>query len=207
MAADPLDLCLLAEVRDYLQKATADTAQDALIQALITRASVAIMSATDREFAPLTTDATRTFRVDPSGKAALVNLAPYDLRSVISLTLSPESGSPTTLVATTDYTLEPLDAPNGVYNRVRLSYATNLSSDSATRFGYARIAVRGAWGFPVVPLDVKQACIDTVFAWMRGNVQAYSSGFNPDVEIAPPLPQNLPLPARWKLAQYQRMVV
>src|SRR6266498_1883856 len=113
---DPRDLCTVANVKEGLE--TSETTRDALIQTLITAASVAIMQDTGREFAPATSSATRRFQIDGY---RVVSLEPYDLRTVTTMTLHPESGSPIVLAASTDYQLVPAVSADGVYQAVALS--------------------------------------------------------------------------------------
>src|SRR5262249_20112108 len=149
------DLCTLSDVRASLELPVSDTSRDSLISSLITSASEAIMNEVDREFAPVTASATRRFRVD----GLLLNLAPYDLRTVATMTANPESTSPVTLAVTTDYELLPVGSPAGTYTSVGFSaYATWLYSQTAFQFGHALVDINGAWGFATVPIDVARAC-------------------------------------------------
>src|SRR5262245_19922592 len=138
------DLCTLADVRSSLELPSADTSRDTLISTLITQASEMVMNEYDREFAPATASATRRFRVD----SYLLNLAPYDLRTVTTFTLNPESTSPQVLVTGTDYELLPVGAPSGTYTSVRFSaLLTGLyASQTVFSMGHALCDISGAWG-------------------------------------------------------------
>jgi len=187
------DLCTVADVRASLEL-TADTSRDALIATLITQASDAIMNEVDREFAPATTSATRRFRVD----GRIVNLAPYDLRTVSAATMNPETSSPTTLVVATDYQLEPIGAPSGTYTSIALSgfLASLYASNTLYAFGYALIDITGAWGFATVPADVNRACVITVGSWLRKDVTTlFAMGdLGVDGGITPGMPASLQIP-------------
>lgn len=200
------DLTTLAAVRSYLQKPTADTGQDTIIQSEITRASRMILEYTQREFAPVTASATRRLLVYPgrTGRAVHVDLAPYDLRSVTSASLHPETASPTVLTAATEYLLAPENAPFGVYTAIRLARSLSFSSDTLTDFGHACLDITGAWGFASVPDDVVKACIVTVGLWMRREVQAFSTTFNLD-EGRLERPEALPSAVRASLSRYRRL--
>ena len=199
------DLCSLADVRAALEIPVADTSRDSLIGTLITQASHAIMDEVDREFAPATASATRRFQVEDY----TVSLAPYDLRSVTTATLSPEGSSPITLSANTDYYLEPVGAPQGVYTSIKISAYQILASDTAYRFGYALLDIAGAWGFASVPPAVNRACVVTVASWMRKDVSALIAASELDIGggIAPAFPSTMEIPnaAKKLLSPYTRL--
>lgn len=185
------DLVTLSDVKTFLE--VTDTDRDTLIAAAITRASEAIMGEVDREFAPATASATRRFRVD----SLQVNLAPYDLRSTTTVTLNPETTSPQTLTAGTDFELLPVGAPSGTYTSLRFSaLLASLFSTTAFAFGHALVDISGAWGFSAVPPDVQQACLVTVGSWLRKDVTALITSGELDLGggLAPVFPQTLAIP-------------
>src|SRR5262245_24409527 len=188
------DLCSLADVRAALELPAADTSRDTLISSLITAASVAIMAEVQREFAPVTASATRRFRTE----GLVLSLAPYDLRTVTSLTVNPESSSPYTAVATQDYQLEPIGSPTGTFTSVQFSaYLTALTGGQTTfAFGYTIVDINGAWGFASVPLDVNRATVVTVASWLRKDVTALIAAAEMDVGggIAPGFPATMEIP-------------
>src|SRR5262245_10114072 len=189
------DLCTLADVRAALELPSADTSRDTLISTYITRASEVIMNEVDREFAPATASATRRLRVD----GLLLNLAPYDLRTVATFTLNPETTSPQVLVAGTDYELLPVGSPSGTFTSVRFSGLLSSLYASPTVFsmGHALCDISGAWGFASVPEDVKQAAILTVSTWLRRDVTALalaSESFIDSRGLSPALPSSFALP-------------
>ena len=171
MAAE--DLTTLANVREALQFVAGETNDDALIGSYITRASHAIMRYTQREFAPATASATRRFEV----YGYRVSLAPYDLRSVTSVTLHPDDSSPKT-VTSSEYRLEPVTSSDGVYTRVLLSAALDLGGSDSDVFGTSVLSIAGAWGFTSVPEDVEHAAISTVASWLRRESEAIDVGFD-----------------------------
>jgi len=208
------DLCTLAEVREHMQMPTAETEQDAVIQSLITRLSLAIKGYTSREFATTLTSPPNTRRLTVRPRryrdgAYIVPLAPYDLQSATTVKLHPETASPVTLVAGTDYVLEPVDLPEGVYTEIRLSGALGVgSSTTAMRFGYAYLDVTGTWGFASVPADVKEACILAVSMHLREDVQGFGSALQPN-SFGEGLNQPLALPPgiRGLLDRYRGVLV
>jgi hypothetical protein len=205
-----VDLCTLADVRLQAKHRVAYTSDDSLISPLITAASRQIMRETEREFSPATAAATRRRRVHPdriSGGAYLVELAPYDLRSVTAVTLHPEAASPVT-VAAADRLLMPVEATDGVYTQLLLDAALSLNSDTLTSFGFALVDIAGAWGFAAVNEDVKQAAIVTVLSWLQRDTAAFGLqelGDEPRA-VQPDLPANFSLPpaARRLLAPWRR---
>jgi len=191
------DLCSLSEVRAYLELPAADTGRDTLITNSITPVSDAIMRFTQREFAPATASATRTFRLDVGNLK--LDLAPYDLRSVTTVTLHPESSAPITMTATSQYQLHPITSTSSVYTSVKLAgnIANLWQSDSGRFFGYAQISIAGAWGFASVPSDVKQAAIIAVASQVRRDIVALDMGdvLSDPRELGPERPTNYALPA------------
>lgn len=207
------DLCALADVRTQLELRTADTSRDSLINALIPHATALIQGDLEREFVTTTNGSTaRTFPFnwDEANRKAtvVVDLAPYDLQSASLVTLNPETSSPVTLVADTDYILEPRVQPDGVYTSVRLSrYLVNVSQ-LALRFGEPRIAITGIWGFAAVPADVKITAAQVVTSWLRRDVANLGMNLG-ELDNAPPtLPAtfDLPLFAKRNLNRYRRSV-
>lgn len=202
------DLCTVADVRTQLETPTGETSRDTLIQVLITHASASIQREIRREFAPVTTAATRRRLVWPGRRATgsvLVDLDPYDLRTVSSMTLHPEDTSPVTLVANTDYILDPVEAVQGTYQRVLIYGGLSFSSTLSQRFGFCFLDVAGAWGFSSVPDDVKQACIEAVCSWLRRDMSAVYDVDDPR-QAQPDRLKTLMLPpsSRQKLAPFRR---
>lgn len=178
------NLCTLGDVREYLQKPTADTQQDQVLRSLISRASRLITRYAEREFTP-TTAATRVFR--PVGRT--ISLTPYDLRTVTSVT-----ADGTVLVeGDGGYKLGPLPAFDGVYQSIRFEQT------------FKSVTVVGDWGFPTVPEDVRQACITTVGIWARRDVQAFTQTFNMD-EARLERPEALPSQVKGLLSQYRTLI-
>ena len=199
------DLCSLADVKTALE--ITDAQRDTLITALITQASLAIMNDCDREFAPATASATRRFQIDDLS----LNLAPFDLRSTTAVTLNPETTSPITLNATTDYQLKPIGSPSGTFTTIRFSSLLTAlyASQTVFSFGYALCDISGAWGFSAVPINVNRACVITVGSWLRKDVTQLiaASEFDAGGSLAPPFPTTLEIPrnAEALLAPFYRL--
>lgn len=204
------DLCTLSDVRAFLELPSGDTGRDTLITNTITPISDAIARYCQREFVP-TASATRTFRLDVG--SLKVDLAPYDLRTASTVSLHPESSSPVTLTANTQYQLQPITSINGTYTSIR--FASNIAnifqSDSGRFFGYAQFSIAGAWGFSAIPTDVKQAAIIAVASAVRKDVPALDIGdyLNEPRQLTPERPINYALPAATlrMLSPYRRISV
>lgn len=203
------DLCTITDVKQAGR--ITEQARDDEIQSMISNASVMIQRYCDREFAPPSTGVTRTFPIDITGGDLVVELNPYDLRVATTVTLSPE-GAANVLVAGTGYNLEPVNASDGVYKRVRLSpFIGGIISPLALRFGYAQLAITGNWGYAIVPDDVKTGCIRTVQSWIDVAYGAYAShdmyGDEPRQTYATPeSTYGLPVAVQRLLSTYRRMV-
>lgn len=201
------NLCELGDVRAQLELPDSDTTRDTLIQTLIPQASQVIMQETDREFAPATASATRRFRIE----SHIVSLAPYDLRTVSSISLHPESTSPLSLTVTQDYQLHPIGAPSGTYTSLQLSglLVSAFTSTTAFNFGYSLMDITGAWGFATIPPDVNRACALTVASWLRRDISAFAEASEMDVGtgLGPTLGTSFSLPfdAKELLAPYYRL--
>lgn len=189
------NLCSLADVRQSLEMPSNETTRDQLILSLIPVASKMIMAQLEREFAPVTVGATRRVKVDGrSIRAGVVDFAPYDLQSATLVSLHPETSTPITLVAYTDYTLHPAQTDEGVYTSLRLSSFLNVVSNTVVRFGYALIDITGTWGFPTVPTQVAEACSDAVSAWLRRDVSTLGLTLRDGTDLSPDFTASFDLP-------------
>lgn len=165
-----MELTTVAGVRELLQQEGEEEAGDPgedLLESMIKAASLAVASAAQREFLP-TSNATRT-RSHSGGR--IVNLTPWDLRSVASIEIEVDGGAET--LAEEDYRLGPMAQPDGVYEWITLKKNP----------GECEIAIEGNWGFAAVPDDVDYFTRLTVVSWLRGDVFAYT----PDIESPPPM--------------------
>lgn len=193
------DLCTLADVRARMQKKAGDTAQDALISAFITPASVAVMRWADREFAPATSNLARVFEWPREGE--LLSLAPYDVRVVTSVTADTDNGAGYAL-ASDEWRLGPKPARDGVFNFIRLRpFGVAVSR---RRWAKREVTIVGDWGFPSVPSDVAHATAATVVHWMTTNVAVFRS---PEDGPSEAKPRGLPMEACHILGSYKRPVV
>ena len=194
--SDPIDLCIVDDVK--AQIVTQTNSRDLAIQDLITTASQVILDWTGRELAPATTaPATRTFQA--RSRRVLMLPAGNDLRSATTVRIDTDTASPQTLVAGTDYSLQPVYSPWGVYSWLEIPTLT-FSGDAGRV-----VEIAGQWGFATIPHAAKQACITTVRAWLT---RTAGIAFEDDTPMAPqPGPPNiywLPASARHLLAPLRR---
>jgi len=197
------DLCTVTDVRQYL-RITLDQSRNDLIQAFISRGSPAVMKWCGCEFAPASTGLTRTFPLDITGGDLTIELAPWSLRTASTVTLSPEGAA--TVLTTAQYSLEPVQAPDGVYKRVKLSpFLGGVISPTALTFGYSKVAITGNWGFATVPDDVVQAVATIVARWMDVAQGQYQSSDIFDTTMRQTLPPADVKSAWALLGNYQNM--
>jgi hypothetical protein len=172
-----IDLCSLSDVRAELELPAADTTRDTLIGTIITGVSRALHTYAQREFKTETSGST-TRRFMVPNLAYSVDLAPYDLRSVTSVVIHPETSTSTTLTATTEYQLHPITLVD-TYQTIRVSpwVASMHVGDTPRRFGYTLVDVTSTtWGFASVPDDVKRAAIIATAANLDRRLDAYDTG-------------------------------
>lgn len=173
-------LCTVDDVKFSLELTTSD--YDALIQILVTAGSYALQRRCQREFLPRSTATTRRFVV----RQARVNLAPYDLISATSVVFDPTGATPKTLIAGTDYLLDPpggalgspTDGSQPISLELLLSNAYNISSTTSNYFGYSLLDITGSWGafasLSTVPPDLRRAAVVTVSSWLDRAISAYA---------------------------------
>lgn len=201
------DLITLDELRTAMEYPADDTSRDDLAAQLITQASLAITRECQREFVR-TDDATRTFLWR---RGRRLDLTPFDLRTVTSLTVHAGTAQETTATADTDYRLLPVVNRDGVYMRVEFAPDFDPDvSDYEESFGVARVTIAGAWGYAAAPEPVKRACAVTVASWMAHDVAANAladldepRGLAP----APPRQYAIPTPAWRLLSPYMRRTI
>lgn len=197
------DLCTVQDVRSHLQKPTGDVAQDAIISALITAASKAILNYTEREFAPAVTATTRTFETEINGTSTFLSLAPYDLQPNPTPVVQIDTDVSAKTLATDEYRFFPVTQADGVYTSIRLQ---PLTLPTINRVGWVnrQVQITGTWGFPEIPADVNQAAVITVGLWLRREVSAFTTTYNLD-EGHTERPEALPSAVRAMLSNYMRM--
>lgn len=180
-----------------MQKPTADTDQDALIQAYITRASGAVTRWCDREFVDSGAGATRTFEIP--WDSDFLSLAPYDAQTITTVEIDTDQASPVTVPAA-EWRAYPNPARDGVYTAVRLRpLGVALGR---VLYPTRQVEITGTWGFPAVPDEVLQATAVTVVTWVTQNTAAYRTI---DGEVVEMTKRGLPPEAMMLLQPYRRM--
>jgi len=205
------DLTTRAVVQTFLE--SSDTSRNDAIDAAITNASAAITRYCAREFTA-TASATRTIAVDPGRTRGplgpyLVDLAPYDLRTVSTAHLHYGTAEQITLTSA-DYLLLPENGTGATYTELMLRKSTDVKAgDRFADFGTASLRIAGAWGFASVPTDVAYACVLTVAGWLRRDVPALEAGLDDPRMVLPdqPMGRRIPGAALALLAPYRRMPV
>jgi hypothetical protein len=194
-------LTSLASFREHAQISDAtDTAQDALIETLIDSVSHAILIYTSREFVPPGTQpVARSFRYNGGG---VLELSPYDLRSVTQVRVDTDTNNPRTLDAS-EYRLAPLPAPDGVYQQLHLR-TVRVGPTTTEQFPVYRVVeVTGVWGFQAVPKNVELAANITLQYVLRTTSQFMSDEFDQTAGLAGAR-VIIPGAARDLLASYRR---
>ena len=192
------DLTSLDAVRRFIQKQTVDVNQDTVIGEMITHASGLIIRDTEREFRPKTdTPTARVFNYPGGG---LLDLAPYDARTVTQVRHSFDAATWATL-GTEDWRLYPYPPQDGVHTGLEINPIS--WSTSSARWRDRLIEVTGTWGWETVPTEAEMACKVTVAIWLRANVQAFSSTFN-ITEDRVERPEALPSQVKGMLGQLNR---
>lgn len=213
---DPGDLCTVDDVKALMQKTGPNAGnQDALIQTLITRASIKIMRDTGREFVPggpnsePFSQATRTFEFLDSdyGDETFVDLNPYDLAATQSgplvVEIDTDTTSPTTLT-TDQWRLWPRPASQGVFMAIKL--LSMLGNIAPVGFRNRQLQVTGDWGFPSIPFEVTQACAETVIWWLTAYPAARAAA-GQDASQAVVSPRSLPMSAVDLLSVFARTAI
>lgn len=203
----PLDTYQLTSLESFREHAqisdAADTAQDALIETLIDSVSHHIMLYTNREFVPPgTAQVTRVFRYNGGG---VLDLAPYDARSVSQVRIDTDTTSPTTL-SSDQYRTAPVTCPDGVYTHLHL-LGVNVPVSTVEHYPMYRVVeVTGVWGFAAVPKNVELAANITIQYILRTTSQFMGDEFDGTAGMAGARIA-IPGAARDLLSPYRRRAV
>lgn len=146
-------LVTLDEAKDRLPIETSDEARDELIARLVNEVSRAVLRTTGRDIRPHTApDAepdTRTVALAPGART--IHLDPHEIRIVESISVNGVD------VPAGAWQLQPIAAPHGVYDRIR------LTGRSWSAYGFdAVVEITGWWGWLDVPEDVKGWVLDLI---------------------------------------------
>lgn len=198
VVGSPLDLCSVAQARAFMRTPPGDTAQDALVAASITRASVACMRYMDRRARPLdTTDQVRLFPVGGAWRSREIHVKDLSASPTTVRVLAEDAATVVATISTADRLLLPHDRqPTDPIEAIRLLPAAGGLDPSWY------VEVTGKWGWPVIPADVEEAVIKTVVARLRGEVQGFPGDRLPDDDLLG-RPEGIPSGAR-RLLDYYR---
>ena len=201
MAADPRDLCTVAQVRAARQTVASDTSQDVLVQDYITDASVLLMAEFEQEWAPTTASAARVFEYPWRGE--ILDLAPYALRTVTSVVVDSDQGAGIT-ISTDEWRLEPKPPKDAVYTAIRLRPFSAALGKNVWRD--REVTITGAWGYATIPLEAKRAGVLTVIHWL--NINTATVAFDDDtMDSYQPPKRGIPNEAREMLRRFKRGTV
>jgi hypothetical protein len=204
-----LELTDIASVRQFMQKSQSDKLQDPDIETLIEQASDEIQRHCNREFAPASDDATRSFEFQPNGNGfEVIDLKPYEYRALHSVTLDPDFEA--IELEASQYRVWPFPARDGTFFGFRLvnlpeqTLPSDFQSTAGIPFQTRRLDVTADWGMASVPPGVKHWANVTVEAWAhlrREGGQPNETQFGEG-----PLPPgyDLPLPVVWGLRRWAR---
>lgn len=203
-ASSTYALTTLASFRQHAQISDpTDTEQDALIETLISSVSHAIIVYTNREFVSAgSSEIARSFRYDGRG---VLDLAPYDARSVSQVCIDTDTDTPTTLTAS-QYRLAPLPNVDGVYTHLHLRGVRVPISTTENYPVYRVVEVTGLWGFATIPPNVKLAANISIQYLLRTTSQFMSDEFDGTAGLAGAR-MVLPGAARDLLSPYRRRAV
>lgn len=172
------DLTSLAECRQFIQKQTGETAQDGVIEDLISAASAEIQRHT-RIFKPEHNsggDAVKRF----TWSMGVLDLSPWFAKTVTALSIGG------TVQAAASWSPRPRNSQDGVYTHLDIpgSEVTHPQihlADPVYVDGLEQeVTVTGTWGYATVPDDVAHWCKVTVNHWLKAEVTAFTRGFDAD---------------------------
>lgn len=192
-------------VRQFLQQSSKLVAEEEDIEILCIQVSEAIPRYCNREFGPTAGDK-RRFEFLPGcsplstrANPVVVNVTPYELRTVTKATLDPEVSGGTDLT-TGQWRLWPLPARDGTYYGLRLGRELPVRPGASQEFPTRQLDITGDWGMAEVPDIIRHYANVTIEAWLHMNRDP-GVGFNAlaDGEAPPMHPADLPSGVRWAL--------
>lgn len=204
-----IDLTSLDAARKFLQLQTTETELDEILEDTITRCSREIANEFEREFAPPVTADPRAlqFKPHPCGASRIVNLAPWDLRTVTSVIVDQGLATQQTLT-TSQYELTWHDRRTQTYLALELR---DVLPDVNRR--RRTLTITGDWGLDKIPEDLELGCLLFVKTVMRLDVQAFAStsmALGDDLAGASPgnpFPTGIPHRVLGLLGHYRRLGV
>lgn len=190
-------LCTLNDVQ--VARRGMPSVLDELVEALIRRASAACRTyCKGREFAIVDIETVRYFPID----GGIVWIG--DLAAVPSEVEALDAYGAT--VATFDPTEGTGDLVYYPRNRTTRDPIRAFGFRPPTRPAGVEIAVTGTWGHPVIPEDVREACVTAVVEWLKTD-QALTVPSPEQFEPGAPPERGLPLKARDLLRPFRDVMV
>jgi hypothetical protein len=189
----------VADLREY--GGIDGTADDYLLEALITRAQKAIDTYIQRIF-EASADTTRKFTVGVDTDGLMLYLD-EDLASITTVTTDADNASPTTLTST-EYITHP--------RNITPYYALEILSSSSNSWTYTTdpengITVKGRWAYSTTaPDDIIHACIRLVsYYYAQKDASVFDVTAIPDAGIIQ-TPQGIPADVKMILNPYRKLV-
>jgi len=154
-------LCSLDDIKLARQDVTGG-ARDELMEALIARASVLIERVAHHQFTIDAAATDRFFPIVPTPER-IVRIDDLSATPTEVQVLDEDGAGVYTAVVATDVVTRPRNRRSHEPIRsLRLRSAVPMSASYELR-------VRGVWGWPAVPDDIREACIETVIDWMKNH--------------------------------------
>jgi hypothetical protein len=154
-----------------------DATQDAAVAFLVNAASAQMMQYAEREFkSTLVGSQSRTFRLryrSSGDVSAFIDFGQWDAQTVTAVTVETQAtGANTALnAAILQYQPVPVEQWEGVYTGINI-YAPASSWGVPYTAGIQHTAsVTGTWGYPSVPADVEDLCVEQVKEWLLTGYQ------------------------------------
>lgn len=196
-------LCTVAEVREWLQKPGGDRDQDQVIEAVIVRASRAILTYLNREVLVRGVNPqTRVFPVGGQAYTRMVHVGDMASAPTAAVILGEDGATVATLTVATDVQAFPL-----VRDTFEPVTHLRLRASAGAMDPRYQVSVTGSWGWPAVPDDIRQAAVMTAGSWMRRYVQAFTTSYSPEPVEDGGAPESIPMAARALLHMHRLMVV
>ncbi len=191
-------LCSLDDIKLARQDVTSG-ARDELMEALIARASALIEKAAERQFTIDQAASDRWYPIIPTTDRVVrtddLSAAPTEVQVI-----DEDGANVYTAVVATDVVTRPR-------NRRSHEPITSLRLRSAVAMSVSyELRVRGVWGWPAVPDDIREACIETVVDWMK-NHQGLTSQSPDQFEPGAFAQRALPLKALDIVRRYRRIPI
>ena len=147
-----------------------DPSQDAAIAFLINAASKQMMEYANREFkSTLVGSQSRTFRLQRKndGVSAFIDFGMWDAQTVTAVTAEtqPTGGSNVLDATILQYQAVPVEQWEGVYTGVVVFSPTGAWGVPYAAGIQHTASVTGTWGYPSVPPDVEDLCVEQVKEW------------------------------------------